>query len=248
MGFLKKPDINEKIYLTYNMLHKPALLGILGAISGIKGYEKNGVLPEYYQKLKHLKIGIEPLDSDKGNYTKTTISYNNTTGFASNETGGNLIVTEQVLLKPSFRCYLLLDTNNGLENMLYDRITKQQAEYLPYFGKNDFSVWWEQSHVKEYSYSEESSDSLCCVRTIFCKGDTTVKAERGDWMDDFDLLPTEPTSSLFFYFEKLPISFDEKLMQYQLADFAYTSAKFKANSSLKNLYYLTKENVYVQLF
>ena len=43
MGFLKKPDINEKIYLTYNMLHKPALLGILGAIIGlimmIKGWK-----------------------------------------------------------------------------------------------------------------------------------------------------------------------------------------------------------------
>ena len=60
-GFFKKPDINDGIYLTYNMLHKPALLGIIGAIIGLKGYERNGVLPEYYNKLKHIKVGIQPL-------------------------------------------------------------------------------------------------------------------------------------------------------------------------------------------
>ena len=31
-GFFKKPDYNDGVLLTYNMLHKPALLGILGAI------------------------------------------------------------------------------------------------------------------------------------------------------------------------------------------------------------------------
>lgn len=55
MGFFKKPDINDGIYLTYNMLHKPALLGILGAIIGLKGYEKKGIMPEYYSRLEHLK-------------------------------------------------------------------------------------------------------------------------------------------------------------------------------------------------
>lgn len=53
-GFFKKPDVNE-VYLTYNMIHKPALLGILGAIVGLQGFQKNAVLPLYYQKLKHLK-------------------------------------------------------------------------------------------------------------------------------------------------------------------------------------------------
>lgn len=34
-GFFKKPDYNDGVLLTYNMLHKPALLGILGAIIGV---------------------------------------------------------------------------------------------------------------------------------------------------------------------------------------------------------------------
>ena len=135
MGFLKKPDINDGIYLTYNMLHKPALLGMLGAIIGLRGYCQNGELPEYYQKLKHLKVGIQPLKCDKGNYVKETLCYNNGTGFASNEDGGNLVIKEQVLLSPSYRCFVLLDLSNPFEKTLYDNILSFRAEFLPYLGK-----------------------------------------------------------------------------------------------------------------
>lgn len=132
MGFFKKPDINDGIYLTYNMLHKPALLGILGAIVGLKGHEKEGVLPEYYCKLQDLKVAVQPLESDNGNYTKEVITYNNGTGFASNEAGGNLIVKEQTLIKPSYRCYLLLNTNDETEKRIYENIMSYRAEYIPY--------------------------------------------------------------------------------------------------------------------
>jgi CRISPR-associated protein Cas5h len=83
-GFFKKPDIND-IYLTYNMLHKPALLGILGAIIGLHGYQRNGELPEYYKELNHLKLGIQPLNSDKGNFPKDMIKYNNCVGYANSD-------------------------------------------------------------------------------------------------------------------------------------------------------------------
>ncbi len=52
---LKNPITNEPVYLTFNMLHKPALLGILGAIAGMKGFVKNGELPEYYEKTEGCK-------------------------------------------------------------------------------------------------------------------------------------------------------------------------------------------------
>lgn len=43
-GFFKKPDYNDGVLLTYNMLHKPALLGILGLLSvcGVIGKKENG--------------------------------------------------------------------------------------------------------------------------------------------------------------------------------------------------------------
>lgn len=41
----RKPDVNVYTYFTYNNIHKPALLGLLGAIVGFGGYtqlfEKN---------------------------------------------------------------------------------------------------------------------------------------------------------------------------------------------------------------
>ncbi len=248
MGFLKKPDINEKIYLTYNILHKPALLGILGAIAGYKGYSENGKFPEYYQKLKHLKIGIEPLDSDKGNYAKATITYSNTTGLASNEDGGILLVTEQVLLNPAFRCYLLLDIDNLDEKIIYDNICKQEAVYLPYLGKNDFSAWWHKDSVREYSYNEEQPQSSFYIMSLFQKEGTTLKEEKVDFINDFEIFPMSPDNPIFFYYERLPIGFDEDLMQYQMSNFVYTSVKIKKDTSLSNLYLLQECKKYVQLF
>ena len=112
-GMLKKPDTNEPVYLTFNILHKPGLLGILGAIIGLEGFKEKGKLPEYYKKLKDLQIGIQPLEHENGNFQKTIIQYNNTTGTANKE--GNLIVIEQTLIAPAFRCYLLLDIENELQ-------------------------------------------------------------------------------------------------------------------------------------
>jgi len=118
-GMLKKPDTNEPVYLTFNMLHKPALLGILGAIAGLEGFKEKGKLPEYYLKLKDLQVGIQPINHEKGNFQKTTIKYNNATGFANKDdknNGATLNIVEQTLVTPAFRCYLYLDTDNELQS------------------------------------------------------------------------------------------------------------------------------------
>jgi len=248
MGFLKKPDINDGIYLTYNMLHKPALLGILGAIAGMKGYEKNGVFPEYYEKLKHLKVGIQPLESDKGNYTKEIVSYNNSTGFASSEEGGNLIVTEQILLKPAYRCFLLLNLDCEHEKTLYDNILSYKAVFLPYLGKNDFSAWWtrakEYDSVKKFDFSSNYK-----VSSIFSKTEDASKFVAGC----MSMFATEAKESTFLYFEKLPTGFDKQLYQYSYADFVYSNASFQAemNMSEAGEFYQVKDDkgdIVIQLF
>jgi len=246
MGFLKKPDINDGIYLTYNMLHKPALLGILGAIAGLKGYNENSKWPEYYDKLKHLKIGIEPLNCEKGNFQKTTIGYNNTTGFANDD--GNLQITEQVIIAPSFRCYLLLNIENLVEQTLYERIKNQQSEFLPYLGKNDFLAWWEKGSVTEYKFDNRKPVESFKIKTVFCKKDTKVKNEKEDAFVGFDIFSDSlGEDEVFFYFEKLPIGFNELLFQYELADFSYTTTKFKKETNISNLYYLISDSQYIQL-
>ncbi|MDD4576161.1 MAG: type I-B CRISPR-associated protein Cas5b [Bacteroidales bacterium] len=221
-GMLKKPDTNEPVYLTFNMLHKPALLGILGAIAGLKGFEKKGVLPEYYTKLKNLKVGIQPLNHENGNYQKTTITYNNTTGMASKETGGNLIVNEQTLVAPAFRCYFLLDNENELHQQIDQNLASYHAEYLPYLGKNEFSVWWKD--YKEYDDVEDfeavESFKIC---SIFIK-DQPIK-------DGKDIQPFNPVftpeGNTFSYFERLPVAYNEKLFQYEYRNFAFTDWSLK---------------------
>lgn len=242
-GFFKKPDIND-IYLTYNMLHKPALLGILGAIIGLGGYKENGVFPEYYKKLKHIKVGIKPLNEDKGNFTKEMVSYNNTTGFASSESGGNLIVKEQILIKPSYRCFLLLNLDNEDECTLYNNIKLTKAEFLPYMGKNDFSAWW--SDFREYrNVSVFDFNSNYQISSLFLKTDAV-----SSYISKVMSMSILSNETIWTYFEKLPIGFDQKLKQYCYGDFVYSNATFKKdmNMSKNGFFYVIDKSSIIQLF
>ena len=251
MGFLKKPDINEGIYLTFNMLHKPVLLGILGAIAGLKGYQNEGELPEYFQRLKDLKIGIQPLEYDeksknnRGNFQKTTIKYNNAVGYA-NRDGGILNVVEQTLIKPVYRCFLLFDFDIAIHRRLNDYLQKYEAEFLPYLGKNEYSLWWEA--YREYDYEPFSYDRDYKVATIFRKADQLVKEMRQNSGGTLFLFDTSPSEPEFLYFEELPVGFDEELMQYQRETFAYTNFTLRKEKKLEGLYYLKEDDVIIQLF
>jgi CRISPR-associated protein Cas5h len=245
-GFLKKPDINDGIYLTYNMLHKPAILGILGAIIGMEGYKKNGVLPEYYKKLRNIPVGVKPVEDEKGNFQKTKITYNNTTGFASNEAGGNLIITEQTLLNPSYKIYLLLDLEKENENKLYFYIMEQKAEYLPYLGKNDYSLWWDKEEAEEYEWELFVKKSNFKISTVFKKDEAIVNY----LAREISRRAIEGRKNDFNYFERLPTSFNEKLFQYDYSDFAYTNAVLQEEIKIDsdNLYNLKGKNDVVYLY
>lgn len=273
-GFLKKPDTNDPIYLTFNMLHKPALLGIFGAILGLQGFlearkdekkskkktdkqtvSREELLPEYYQRLKNLKIGIQPLrfieneknefELDKnfnGNFEKTIIKYNNGVGYA-NLDGGNLIVVEQTLIKPNYRCYILVEDNNDINLQLYDYLKNFKAEYLPYLGKNDFSLWWDsfrEYEVKPFNSAEESFS----IKTIFIKSGLVKEGLME--MTDIELLMGKEGNT-FIYFENLPVSYNLNLMQYDYQPFSYTDWSLKQSYSVHNLYELPNNEI-IQLF
>nr|WP_320120635.1 type I-B CRISPR-associated protein Cas5b [uncultured Marinifilum sp.] len=248
-GFLKKPDINDGMYLTYNMLHKPAILGVLGAIAGLEGYKKNQELPEYYKILKDLPVGVRPLNDEKGNFQKTIITYNNTTGFASEEAGGNLMVTEQTLIKPSYEIFLLLDIEKDIQKKLYQNICNQEAVFLPYLGKNDYSLWWDKTKdVTEYKWEAVTKFSNAAeLKSIFNKNGNRVQdmEEKEQLSDDlFEAIDILKPDS-FYYFERLPVGFNEKLYQYNYADFSYTNVKLNI-SKLNNIYCLNNK-LFIQL-
>jgi len=258
-GVFKKPDVNEGLQLTFNMLHKPALLGILGAILGLEGYQKKGVFPDYYQKLRTLLVGIEPLGHTKGNFIKTVIKYTNTVGYANAD--GNLIITEQTLRSPGYRVYLLLDLEIGEQLLLHDRIWAAEAEYLPYFGKNECAIWWELESVQKYEFEPFIPTSDFRVNSVFIR-EGSVEDAKAELDFDIDLGKMINEAS-YISFERLPLKFlvgdlegtetnegdstassglkknkTMKFVQYDLAEFAYTDCTFRKNAKMPPLWLL----------
>lgn len=254
----KKPDVNGKQgtppvhrYFTYNMLHKPALLGVFGAIVGLKGYNMKGQIPEYYEVFKDIQIGIEPLNEyhEKGNFLKTKITYTNGTGFGSEEQGGVLAIEEQTLVKPAYRCYVMLDDTIEHQATLRQRLLNCESVYLPYLGKNEFSAWWDKDSVQEYSFSEiKQLDNSYEVSSLFIKQFSVNENHEQEDKDDFNFLDMTIPKEIFIFFERLPKKFDEKLFQYELEKFSYTNVNIKAPKILNSLYFLEETEKYVQLF
>src|SRR5690554_4061785 len=117
-GFFRKPESNTTLNVSYNIIHRPAVLGILGAIIGLEGYKEKGKFPEYYEKLNHIKIGISPLNHEQGNYLKTPVKYSNTVGYANK--GATFLTEELTLISPKYRIFLLLDSQNNEEALLLE--------------------------------------------------------------------------------------------------------------------------------
>ncbi len=162
----RKPDVNKYAYFTYNNIHKPALLGMLGAILGLGGHIQlhnenikkkadkkllNDGYPEFYEKLKELKISITPL-APYGYFSKKIQVFNNSVGYASKEMGGNLIVREQWLENPKWQIVILDDTSDEYK-MLKNSLINGKSVFIPYLGKNDHPAKIEKA--KEIKLSKE---------------------------------------------------------------------------------------------
>jgi len=164
-AFFKKPDVNVKVYFTYNNIHKIALLGLLGAIIGLKGWRNNALFeeevpeyPEFYTELKSLSVSILPV-ATKGYFPKKIQYFNNSVGYASKEAGGNLQVYEQWLENPKWTIYL---KNDGIKPELWELLTNNlksgNSFYIPYLGKNDFPACI--NNVEEVVINKKRSDFI----------------------------------------------------------------------------------------
>ena len=167
----RKPDVNQFAYFSYNNIHKPVLLGLLGAILGLKGHTQlfnenrqieednkkikkkadkkplNSGFPEFYEKLKGLKIAITPL-APHGYFSKKIQVFNNSVGYASKEMGGNLIVREQWLEEPKWQIMILDNSSNEYEQ-LKEYLLEKKAVFIPYLGKNDHPATIEKTQEIE---------------------------------------------------------------------------------------------------
>ena len=212
-AFFKKPEVNEYAYFTYNNIHKIALLGMLGAIIGLGGYnqQKENTYPEFYEKLKDLKIAIVPDKKLKGIYPKKIQVFNNSVGYASNEEGGNLIVREQWLENPSWTIYLYNDgfVEQNIYQKLKEYLLQRKTVYIPYLGKNDHPATI--TEVEEIDLQETKLDY---VDSIFIENIA---------IDDF-----ESVDELAYLVKEIqPIKLQEEYNFYEYESFIYTNYYLK---------------------
>lgn len=205
-AMFKKPDVNSYFYFTYGQIHKPALLGIFGAVLGYSGYNqmnKESMYPEYYEKLQNIRVSIVP-NADNGYFPKKITYFNNSTGFASHEQGGNLIVKEQWLEEPSWDIYVLLDCDEA--EKIAEYLLEGKSVYLPYLGKNDHTADVTSVFVEEGAANDKATGLQC----LFIKNNAEI-----DMFSD--------GSGLFKYEEALPLGLKPETNQYVLAKLVYTN-------------------------
>jgi len=241
-AFFKKPDVNVYSYFTYNNIHKPALLGILGAILGLKGhnqlfneiqilelkYKNNkkdielkekleklkNSYPEYYEKLSNLKISIVPL-AENGYFTKKIQVFNNSVGYASKEQGGNLIVREQWLESPIWKIIILDD--NSIEREVFDKLEdyllNSKAVFIPYLGKNDHPAKIDNVEIVELDEIENYKKIEKYIDSLFSKDGLN---------DNFNGFEKEGEFPFFFQ-EVSPIKLKEKYHFYEYESLVFTN-------------------------
>lgn len=212
-AFFKKPEVNEYAYFTYNNIHKIALLGMLGAIIGLGGYNQQNekTYPEFYEKLKDLKIAIVPNKRLKGIYPKKIQVFNNSVGYASNEEGGNLIVREQWLENPSWTIYLYNGevVDEKIYNKLREYLLERKTVYIPYLGKNDHPAT-----ITEAEEIELKKEKLDYLDSIFWEN---IEIDEFDSVDELPYLVKEIQ----------PIKLQEQYNFYEYETFIYTNYYLK---------------------
>ena len=232
-AFFKKPDVNAILYYTYGNIHKVALLGMFGAILGYGGYnhmnfhnqenKKQMEYPEFYVKLKDLKISIVP--NNEGFFEKKVQLFNNTVGYASKEQGGNLITKEQWLEYPSWDIYFQIcdEISENLANFIKNR----QAVYIPYLGKNDHIANIDNVELFENGDIEILKDSKS-IHCLFKEGMFKFSNyEEDDDDDDFDE-EIDP----FKYQERLPVALEQSTNLYITEKFIFTNMNLSVNSDI----------------
>ncbi len=236
-AFFKKPDVNVYVYFTYNNIHKPALLGLLGAIIGLGGYtqlfDKNRGLkntqlgyddgyPKFYQKLQHLKISITPL-AEYGYFSKKIQTFNNSVGYASFEQGGNLVVREQWLENPAWQIMILDDESEEFKK-ISDFILNKKAVFIPYLGKNEHFAKIENVEIVELERAIQNIK----ISSLFDEKTLKIsKTKRGE---------------LSFYFKEIsPFRLQEQYHFYEYVSLVFTNHKIE-DGDFSNLFSKKGEN------
>ena len=230
-AFFKIPEANSYVYFTYSNIHRIALLGILGSIVGLKGYnhqKKNEEFPEFYQLLKDIKIAIVPL---KEEVSKKIQTFNNSVGYASQEAGGNLIVREQWLEEPAWDIYILMEESKEICLKLKEALCKYQFKYIPYLGKNDH--YGDITNVK--ILEGKNVENIKEIHSLFPKKIFKEYVVNGGMKSK--------RKKIFKNEEYLPIELEPIANQYILENIIFTNSKVEVENN-ENLYEVEEKVIY----
>jgi CRISPR-associated protein Cas5h len=233
LGIFRKPDTNKGIIFTYNNPPKTALLGIFGAILGYKGYIDSvdkKELPEFYERLKHLKVAIKPNGASYGRFNRSYNVFTDTTGNSSKESTATLLVKEEMLINPSWTIIVLDDGSLEYKD-LKEKLLSKKATFIPYIGKNDFQANIEAKEV-ELDEVEADDEGYFFIDSIFYK-ELYQKLDR-------EINDIEPIS--FIFEESLPIGYieDESVKHLCHYDFKFFVT---TNYLLKNIEEIKKYTI-----
>jgi len=217
-AFFKKNDANDFLYVSYNFIHKPVVLGTCGAILGLPGYARavENNFPAYYERLKAIKLGIKPHYYKP--LKKVITGFNHSAGLASKSSEGKgqtWQIKEQILVgEPEIRytIFILDDERGEVEPALMAHFKKSlekgDTEYPLYFGKNEFFACFDNYREYEAVPLEEKTAMFSSLVRKGEDEDQSPVTFKEVTFDDFDPFDTTVSEGHTVY-EYLPYAMDE---------------------------------------
>lgn len=190
-GFFKNNESNA-VNMTYQVIPKPTIMGLLGAIIGLDGWnqisEHDGKL-EYYEVFKNSKIAITP---HKPYFEVFYETINNSTGF-ENKDGGVANIKRQILQNP---CYRIIIQQEGVDkehyNKLKEMLTKGESIYRICLGNRRYVA--NIYNFKEIEIHQENSKDDLIINSIIKKDEVEELYEDfEDGVEGFESITQYPT-------------------------------------------------------
>lgn len=228
-AFFRSNEVNEgDLQFTYGHIHKIALMGMLGAILGLDGHmmgylklKDKYVHPEFYIKLKDIKISIVP-KVGKGYFRRKKHNMVNTAGYA-NEAGkkaATLMYTEQWIEDVDWDIYINLESLKDIElrERLKDYLLNNKSKFITYLGKtNHIAI------IKNVELLQKKiiNGNKININSLFLSDSASKVKNKGFG-----------NSSLneFIYKEILPVNYTNNKALYISKSFTFSNAKFIVNN------------------
>ena len=162
MAFFKDPHKND-VELTYPQIHRPVLLGMVGAIMGFRGRESD---MQYYTELHSMGVAIVPARLKFETYVE---NITNTTGFA-NQGGYAQMITRTMLVNPSWDIYLKQnEVNTDIWSELKRRLIEKDFVYHVGLGRKH--LFADITNVEIGDMDIINTDEIDNVDSIMYMGD-----------------------------------------------------------------------------